>query len=236
MKFEKKIRKLFKLTEYIISHHKEIGKYTYWYTYIGSEKDEFESTKIGLKPMVLLWDNNGKSDRFIKEAKNICKKDKGFSCGYIGSSKIHFIFGTPSHVFIGQRLLSHWAEEVPLVYDVLLGLLLGYPIPNIASFLNRLSIMFSEFDEKSIYPQPQRSRNPIQDVLDDKKEFVLIPFPTRGHTEVEKINPIISQLNGIIEKDKYLDFCVCYRNNTEGTPYIVFGDKRLVDAYWEQIP
>ena len=233
-----KIKEIVGLAISIIDNRKDLGKYTYWETYVGSPQDEFELTKMGIKPMMLLWESNPDAQVYINKAKNICDKDLGFSCGYIGQSDIHFIFGEPTYVHIGEILpkIVDYVDDDQFMYDVMLGLLLGYPIPNIASFLNRLTIMGSDFDLNIVSSTPKRSRNPIKDVLLGKKDLVQISYPTRKHADKEIINERINELTEIINEKSHLDYCVCYRNNNYGTPYIVFGDKRLVDAYWEQIP
>jgi len=226
------------IVDMIYNEAKRFAKHNYWIPQRDQQDDEDDLYEVlnYEKPMALIM-----TPEMINSAKKrseICNlnPDK-YDCKYEDLEKMLY-FGRPFNVLLATNLVpifgSNWIKR-----ELALGYLLGYPIENVAAYILRISIMGLRLDGKlapSIKPQPQRSRDPISDVLNDRKKLVRITFHTRKHTRRERILPLINNLKNIIEQDKYLDFCVCYRSNRLGTPYIVFGYKRLVDAYWSKIP
>lgn len=217
----------------IYNEAKRFAKHNYWISGIiaGTDVDDLNLVLNNEKPMALIM--NQELINTKKKRNEICNlyPDK-FDCKYEDEM---LYFGRPFNVLLATNLWNIFTTNL-LKREIALGYLLGYPIENVAAYILRISIRRLRLDGKLlpyIEPQPQISRTPISDVLNDRKELVLILLPT---TRTEVIQPLIDKLKNIIMQDEHLDFCVCYRSNQRATPYIVFGNKRLVGAFWSKIP
>lgn len=225
MKYQNRIKSLKNKVKNIDKNSVKFGHKTYWLQegiYTDNEK-ELLAVKKGIKPMGLITPNSANED-LIQKAKDFCDKKSGYSWAMVLNKQ--FVYGKNFNVYAAQHIGSFSN------FDIALGLLLGYSKEHVAAFEIRLMTMLR--GKHIHYPvKPIKSRNPIKDVLSEKRDLVEINFkPDKNFWVLPKtVNEKIEEIKKLCKKNKKLDFAVLYKGK-DGKPFIVFGKKSLINKIY----
>ena len=225
MKYKNRIKSLKNKVKKIDESSLKFGSKTFWFQVevYGDNEKEFSAVKKGKKPMGLIH-RNLKNKAFIQKVKDFCDKKSGYSWDIVMNNQ--FVYGKNFNVYAAKHI-DDFSN-----FDVALGLLLGYSKEHIAAFNLRIQILFGNKDMH--YPtRPIRSRNPIKDVLNGKRDLVQINFKDDGSHHISHfVNKKIKELKKICDRNKNLSFLVLYKKIKCGEPFIVFGQKSLMDKVY----
>lgn len=225
--YSEEIKSFDRKISFISNNRWNLGGRTHWYppedSYAKGHEKEYQMVVSGKKPMALVLGQKNKDKKFIEKCKRFCDKTKGYSYGYLQTNRAPFVYGKTFNVFLAENL--HLLKNHN--FDIILGLLLGYPVKKIAAFENRNWMRF-QGETFDFAVRPIRSRNPIEDILSGKRDLVKIQAPSKYNwkQEHEFISEKLNELHKIVRENLNLYFFEIYEPKAGGLkakPTIIFG-------------